>query len=177
VWGQQLFHIIKRVPEVAVQYLKILALGYIQKVNIEKFFKMCYYNNIIEKEFYMYELSIKSHFDSAHFLRNYKGQCADVHGHRFHYIVKIAGNNVNDETGLLIDFKMVKTKMVDIEERLDHKFLNHVFPFNTINPTAENLAWVIYQWMSEALDIVISEVTVFESEDCSATYRPGQIDV
>ena len=36
----------------------------------------------------MYTVSVQAHYDAAHFLRNYKGKCERLHGHR--YIVEVA---------------------------------------------------------------------------------------
>jgi 6-pyruvoyltetrahydropterin/6-carboxytetrahydropterin synthase len=125
----------------------------------------------------MYEIEVLGHFDSAHFLRGYVGSCSNIHGHSIKYKLKIAGKELNN-IGILIDFKIIKLWMKEIVETpYDHHFLNEISPFTKINPTAENLAEQIYCNISDKLQmqtngLTLIEVTVYESENCSATYRP-----
>jgi len=126
----------------------------------------------------MYQLMVRSHFDAAHFLRGYQGKCSKCHGHRFHYSVGISGETLND-LGILIDFKDVKSILKDeIEEVLDHCLLNEdVPPFDRINPTAENIAKLIYDIVNQTTASYFSEllldldwVEVYESENCGIRY-------
>lgn len=125
----------------------------------------------------MYQLTVSSDFSAAHFLRGYSGQCQYLHGHTFYYEVVLSGDKL-DELGMLIDFKDVKEYLKSsVEKQFDHASLNEVHPFiSLMNPTAENLARVIYEttqsWISNTLDkdINVDKVTVKESPECSATY-------
>ena len=120
----------------------------------------------------IYSLTIKGHFDAAHFLRGYQGKCQFLHGHTFFYEVQLEGNKL-DELGMLIDFVEVKKILKEVvEEGLDHKFLNEVFPFTELNPTAENLAKVIFEKLTwQFMDPVkIKQVTIWESQDAGVTY-------
>jgi 6-pyruvoyltetrahydropterin/6-carboxytetrahydropterin synthase len=124
----------------------------------------------------MFEISVEQTFAAGHALRNYKGRCENVHGHNFRVQVKIDGEKL-DEAGLLVDFIDVKTLMGTVIERLDHQFLNEIPPFDVKNPSAENLAEYFYQEISIHLPQTVSpvsirEVTVWETDVQSATYRP-----
>ena len=121
----------------------------------------------------MFSLCIKGHFDAAHHLRGYEGKCANNHGHRWEYEVRVSGNTVND-LGILIDFVQLKDifKSV-IDDKLDHQDLNTITPFDQINPTAENLAKWIFLELKLKLSIFsvqLTEVTVWESEKACASY-------
>ena len=35
----------------------------------------------------MFQVCVQAHFDAAHFIRNYDGNCAKLHGHRWNVIV------------------------------------------------------------------------------------------
>ncbi len=81
--------------------------------------------------------------------------------------------------GLLVDFVDIKRAMKEINEYWDHKFINDLPPFDTLNPTAENMAIWFCQQMQEKLQaglaqvpVTIKEVTVWETEKNIAVYRP-----
>jgi 6-pyruvoyltetrahydropterin/6-carboxytetrahydropterin synthase len=125
----------------------------------------------------MYKLKVKKHFDSAHFLRGYRGKCSNLHGHSWSYEIVIEGKEL-DDIGILVDFKMLKEILEEeIESLFDHTCLNDVI---NINPTAENLSKLIFDLLqsnfiilTERL-IILKEVTVWESPECSVTYRPDE---
>ena len=88
-------------------------------------------------------LTSKVEIDSSHYLRNYDGKCADLHGHR--WVVEVTVESVTDDaidsldnTGILLDFGVIKSLI----NEYDHKNLNDMPEFEDINPTAENLAIV-----------------------------------
>jgi 6-pyruvoyltetrahydropterin/6-carboxytetrahydropterin synthase len=98
----------------------------------------------------MYVVSVQSHYDSAHYLRTYKGKCENLHGHR--YVAEIAlGTEQLDDGGLAFDFVEVKKHLRELTEHLDHQNLNDLFPFTEIEPSAENQARYIYDQMKERL--------------------------
>jgi 6-pyruvoyltetrahydropterin/6-carboxytetrahydropterin synthase len=124
----------------------------------------------------MFEISVEQTFAAGHALRNYKGSCENVHGHNFKVQVKIEGERL-DEAGLLVDFIDVKRLMQGVIERLDHQFLNEIAPFDVRNPSAENIAEYFHEKMTNGLastpvPVRIREVTVWETDIQSATYRP-----
>jgi 6-pyruvoyltetrahydropterin/6-carboxytetrahydropterin synthase len=124
----------------------------------------------------MFEVSVDQTFAAGHALRNYKGRCENVHGHNFRVRVTIEGERL-DDTGLLVDFLDVKNLMQSVIGRLDHQFINDVAPFDVRNPSAENIAEYFHQEMTSGLagtpvPVRIREVTVWETDIQSATYRP-----
>ena len=114
----------------------------------------------------MYRMNVEGHFSSAHFLRNYSGKCANMHGHEWRYQVELNGKQLND-VGMLLDFGEVKRVM----EQFDHLCINDHAPFNKINPTAENLARYFFDQLSRDFGsfINVMEVTIYESTNCSAS--------
>ena len=110
---------------------------------------------------YIYLTTSEFEFDSAHYLRNYKGKCANLHGHNWKFNVTISGE-VNPKTGMLMDFKELKTIVEEkITGKYDHKCLNDVVAFN---PTAENLAKEIFWEISAELpsNIELVKVRLYE---------------
>jgi 6-pyruvoyltetrahydropterin/6-carboxytetrahydropterin synthase len=120
----------------------------------------------------------KEHFNAAHRLynpawseeKNEKvfGKCnnPNFHGHNYELIVKVVGE-VDPETGYVYDMKdlsdIIKKNILDV---FDHKNLNlDVDHFKNLNPTAENIAFVIYKILrnkiEEKFDI---KITLYETE-------------
>ena len=124
----------------------------------------------------MYEISVDETFAAAHNLRNYKGKCENLHGHNYKVRVLLTGAEL-DATGLLYDFVHLKQVIRGVLGKLDHQYLNEMAPFDTINPSAENIARHIYEETAKQLrtspdGVTVASITVWESEVTSATYRP-----
>ena len=122
----------------------------------------------------MYRVSVRKHFDAAHYLRGYRGKCEQLHGHRFESVVTIEAREL-DEIGMALDFSALKKHLGEILERFDHVCLNDISPFDKINPSSENIAALIYRELSPLLkgkEISIYSVEVWESPDCCASYIP-----
>ena len=103
-------------------------------------------------------LIVKCDFDAAHFLENYKGKCANIHGHR--WVVEVFLNVPEDED-LTIDFHDAKDIINNVLP--DHSFLNKIYSFN---PTAENLAKHIKNELKEKLPV--DHLVVWESPNSGA---------
>ncbi|HXW18212.1 MAG TPA: 6-carboxytetrahydropterin synthase QueD [Candidatus Acidoferrales bacterium] len=124
----------------------------------------------------MYEVSVDESFAAGHALRGYKGKCENVHGHNYKVRVTLAGKEL-DSVGLLYDFVHLKQVIQGVIRALDHRFLNEFAPFDSINPSAENIARYIYdeaskQMKQPANGAGISSITVWETDVTAATYRP-----
>ena len=126
----------------------------------------------------MFEVTVEETFAAGHALRNYHGKCENVHGHNYKIRAKLEGEQL-DEAGLLVDFNDVKRVLNEIIDRVDHKFLNDVAPFDTLNPSAENMARWFYEEMEKSLaaapaktDARLAEVRIWETDTSIAAYRP-----
>ena len=120
----------------------------------------------------MYEVWVRTSFSSAHHLRDYSGKCENVHGHNWVVEVSIACESLN-RIGLGIDFVEVKKKLAEVVEKLDHKDLNNLTFLKKKNPSAENIAYFIYQELKNKINssgIKLSKVIVKESENSGAGY-------
>ena len=127
----------------------------------------------------MYFLEKEFHFDSAHNLEDYQGDCANLHGHRWILKVVLSSEKLNKQ-GMVIDFKDLKKI---IEPLLpDHKYLNDFYDFN---PTAENLAKHLFEQIQLALaaysgfdsseNINLESVVLYESPGAGITYTGSQL--
>jgi len=129
-------------------------------------------------------VSRKAHFNAAH--RLYRkdwsfdkneaifGKCnnPNFHGHNYELIVSVTGE-IDNETGYVIDMKVLKDIIKsEVEDAFDHKNLNvEVAEFIDLNPTAENIAVVIYNKMKPRLDAKLDlEVTLYETPRNFVTY-------
>ncbi|MEW4925678.1 6-carboxytetrahydropterin synthase [Algibacter sp. 2305UL17-15] len=129
-------------------------------------------------------VSRKAHFNAAH--RLYRkdwsfekndatfGKCnnPNFHGHNYDLIVSVTGN-IDKETGYVIDMKVLKDIIkTEVEDAFDHKNLNIEVPeFKDLNPTAENIAVVIYNKMKPKLpDDLKLEITLYETPRNFVTY-------
>jgi len=122
-------------------------------------------------------VSRRAHFNAAH--RLYRpdwspekneaifGKCNNphFHGHNYELIVSVTGE-VDPETGYVVDVKILKDFIKsEVEDAFDHKNLNLEVPeFKEKNPTAENIAIVIYNKLKLVLDPHLDlEVTLYET--------------
>ena len=122
----------------------------------------------------MYEISVETHFDAAHYLRGYKGKCEALHGHRYRVVAMVKASQL-DDIGLAYDFTELKKHLNDILSRFDHTCLNDVPPFDKINPSAENIAATIYDELQKKLaaaPLTLSCVEAWESPQTGVTYSP-----
>jgi len=120
----------------------------------------------------MYEVTIIKSFSAAHLLAQIGGKCEELHGHNFKVEVTLAAPNLN-ESGLLIDFRVVKKWLNEILDQMDHKHLNELPYFAGINPSAENIAKYIYDQMKLKIkepQVRIARIKVWESENAVVTY-------
>lgn len=119
----------------------------------------------------MYQITVKQHFDAAHFLKGYQGKCEKLHGHRYQVVVKVIAAKT-DEIGLAYDFADLKKQLKDILDKLDHTCLNDVPPFDKINPSTENIATAIYNELKpQVKEAELKAVEVWESPDSGVEYR------
>ncbi|WP_020603851.1 6-pyruvoyl trahydropterin synthase family protein [Spirosoma spitsbergense] len=120
----------------------------------------------------------KEHFNAAHRLNNPNwsdeknarvyGKCnnPNFHGHNYDLIVQVTGP-IDPETGYVMDMKCLSDLIKEhVTDRFDHKNLNlDTDEFADLNPSAENIAIVIYtilrNKLSQGLDL---KIRLYETE-------------
>ena len=118
------------------------------------------------------------HFNAAHRLHNPAwpdeqnqrifGRCnnPNYHGHNYNLTVRLTGE-IDPETGYVYDMKrlsdLIKREVLD---RYDHRNLNlDTAEFRDLNPTAENMAVVIWQRLRPHLAAALAlSVTLYETD-------------
>lgn len=141
----------------------------------------------------MYILSTKADFDSAHFLKDYEGKCANIHGHRWTVSIDVKGKKLTETgstRGMIVDFSELKKSLRKLTKALDHSLIMEEgalkknteealsdegfriikFPFR---PTAENFAKYFYDKMTEA-GYNVAKVSVYETPNNVASFIPDE---
>jgi 6-pyruvoyltetrahydropterin/6-carboxytetrahydropterin synthase len=108
----------------------------------------------------MYVVCVEASYDSAHYLRNYKGKCERLHGH--HYVVQVAlATETLDKAGLAFDFVDVKRHLRALSEHLDHQNINDLPPFTDLEPSAENQARYFFDELKRRLPEAMAEALLY----------------
>lgn len=142
----------------------------------------------------MYILKAEHSFDSAHFLANYKGKCANIHGHRWRVEIEVQSEtlvNGGQLDGMVIDFGDLKKDVKEMADYYDHALiiqkgtmreetLNCIVQdgFNVIQvnfrPTAENFAAFFFNIMKDK-GYNVKRTTVYETPTNSAVYEESGV--
>jgi 6-pyruvoyltetrahydropterin/6-carboxytetrahydropterin synthase len=120
----------------------------------------------------IFEVFIETHFSAAHALRGYPGDCARLHGHNWIVRVSVRCREL-DETGIGIDFRVVKDHVKAVLTGLDHYNINELPPFKEVNPSSENIARYLYGELSRSLNsdrVKVAKIGVSETVDTGAWY-------
>ena len=132
----------------------------------------------------MFRVTREIRFCYGHRLLHYDGKCRHLHGHNGRAVITLEAAQL-DSLGMVVDFTRIKRVVSAwIDEALDHKMILHkddpalaylrqqgepVFVLD-VNPTAENIAKVIYDYTA-AQGFPVVEVRLWETDDSFATYR------
>ena len=131
----------------------------------------------------MFRVTREIKFCYGHRLLNYDGKCRHLHGHNGRAVVTLEAEQL-DGLGMVVDFSRLKRVVGGwINDTLDHKMILHKDdpvlaylrqqgePVHVldVNPTAENIARVIYDYAA-VQGFPVVEVRLWETEDSFATY-------
>src|SRR6478736_4189519 len=130
-------------------------------------------------------ISRKAHFNAAHRLHRKDwsfekndavfGKCnnPNFHGHNYGLTVSVTGK-IDPETGFVLDVKVLADIIrEEVEIPFDHKNLNLDVPeFADLNPTAENIAVVIWNKLRKKIESKFGlEIVLYETPRNFVTYR------
>ena len=121
----------------------------------------------------LWRLTIREEFASAHALRHYQGKCESMHGHNYAVEMVVEGRTLTPDTELVVDFTLLKKELREELALIDHQNLNELPPFDTLNPSSENLARYLYQKLKQRLKdmpVRMYSMSVGETSRQSATY-------
>jgi 6-pyruvoyltetrahydropterin/6-carboxytetrahydropterin synthase len=95
-----------------------------------------------------------------------------MHGHNWKVELEAVATSL-DDTGMGVDFKIRKAAANEVGNRLDHRYLNDLEPFTSINPTAENIAAYMYREIAAILNsdtIRVKALTLWETDRACVRY-------
>jgi 6-pyruvoyltetrahydropterin/6-carboxytetrahydropterin synthase len=92
-----------------------------------------------------------------------------LHGHNWK-VEAVAASAALDQSGMVMDFKKLKAALNAVLEKMDHKYLNRLKPFDKVNPTSENIAQYLYRQLKPGVR-GLRAVTVWENPASCATYE------
>ncbi len=133
----------------------------------------------------MYRVTRQIDFCYGHRLLNYDGKCRYLHGHNGRAVIVLEAADL-DPRGMVLDFSDIKRVVSRwIDETLDHRMILHrddplvpilqqmnepLYLLDT-NPTAENIARLIYEFTAQH-GFPVVETRLWETPHCFATYAP-----
>jgi 6-pyruvoyltetrahydropterin/6-carboxytetrahydropterin synthase len=117
----------------------------------------------------VFELVVEKHFSAAHFLPDYPGPCARLHGHNYRVRVYVRGEKLNG-AGMVADFGEIKQALMAVLDTLDHQNLNELLPFQETPPTTESIAHFIAHQITPHLSVPVHRVEVWETVGQAAIY-------
>jgi 6-pyruvoyltetrahydropterin/6-carboxytetrahydropterin synthase len=131
----------------------------------------------------VFQVTKEIHFCYGHRLLHYEGKCRYFHGHNGKVVIQLSSETL-DAKGMVRDFTEIKDILQTwIDQTLDHRMLLHekdplkatlekagepIFSM-AANPTAENIAKVIYDTAKDK-GLPVSSVTLWETPNSFATY-------
>ena len=139
------------------------------------------------KEAAIHKVTKEIHFCYGHRLLNYRGKCKDLHGHNGKVEIEVSSQSL-DRRGMVVDFGDINRIVKEwIDQVLDHKLLlaredplvpvllnlNEPLFLMDTNPTAENIAKLIYEY-AHSQGLAVTEVRLWETATSFATYRNEQ---
>ena len=120
----------------------------------------------------MWEISTETCVAAAHQLRLAPGEGERLHGHNWRIRITVRAERL-DARGFVMDFNELLPALRATVEPYEHVFLNEVHPFDDVNPTAENIARVVFDNMSAKINddrVRVVRLEVWENDVCAASY-------
>jgi 6-pyruvoyltetrahydropterin/6-carboxytetrahydropterin synthase len=132
----------------------------------------------------MFQVARQIDFCYGHRLLNYDGKCRYLHGHNGRAVITIEADRLDDR-GMVMDFSDIKQVVAGwIDRELDHRMILHRDdpaiavlqqlgePLHLVdfNPTAENIARIIYEFAASQ-KFPVTQVELWETPNSVARYR------
>lgn len=124
-----------------------------------------------------FTVRVSARFESAHYLRTYRGVAEPLHGHSYKVEAElVAAAGGTDEDAIAVDFVAAKRALETIARRLDYGCINDIPPFTEINPSAENIAEWFHDQLGTALageGAIVKTITIWEGPHNAVVFEPA----
>jgi len=119
----------------------------------------------------LYEITVIQRFNAGHRLPCPGEGWEQMHDHAWRVEATARCRDL-DSAGMAVDFRFFKAILEEVLGGLDGCCLNETPPFDTLPPSAENVAHYIFTMMDRLMgnQADLHRITVWESEDCSAAF-------
>jgi 6-pyruvoyltetrahydropterin/6-carboxytetrahydropterin synthase len=121
-----------------------------------------------------YIVSTEIEFSASHELHGFEGGCERMHGHNWVVRAYYEFEKLDDR-GVTVDYMELKQALNDaILPHFDHRHLNDVAAFSSINPTSENIAAEIFRLCAEQVGVAngtLVEIELWETPADMVRYR------
>ena len=118
-----------------------------------------------------YQISAVARFSASHQLRLYDGSLEPLHGHNWVATARVAATKL-DAIGVVMDFHELERLLAELCQPMHNRHLNDLPAFETLNPSAENVAGTIGKNLMLPQGVWLVSVEVQETPDCRALYLP-----
>lgn len=124
----------------------------------------------------MFTVRQTCYFSAAHILIGYPAGCERLHGHNYRVIVEVCAYEL-DKLGMVMDYVDIEKVAYMYINKLDHRFLNEIEPFDKINPTTENIAHWLYKNIAPDIKtsqnnrVFLKSITIWETDHNSVIYQ------
>ena len=117
----------------------------------------------------MHTISKEFHFSSAHQLHGMPDShpCSRLHGHN--YVLKLFLKGEPDAIGFVQDYRELDKVKKFVDDVLDHKFLNDVFPAH--NTTVENMCKILFDIFKQDYPLLFA-IEMSETPKTNCRYEP-----
>lgn len=119
-----------------------------------------------------YELTVTGEFAAAHRLRMYDGAYEPLHGHNWRVEALYEAVEL-DRIGVAADFTELRRQVQAAAAGLHDRYLNEIPRLAELNPSAENVARLMYETLAPQAPsgVRLRRVRVWETSDCAAAYE------
>lgn len=117
----------------------------------------------------MFENSVSIDFTAIHAICGQSGPIEESHEHKWRCEATFVTSKL-DQSGMAIDFRIVKNALMEISKFIDGKNLNNISQFSGKSVSAETVALYFYEELSKIFGKQLKNVTVWEDNDRRVTY-------
>ncbi|RME45564.1 MAG: hypothetical protein D6791_10405, partial [Chloroflexi bacterium] len=125
----------------------------------------------------VYELRVDVFFEARHFV-TLEGESGPIHPHSYRMQLRCRSTQLKQEGHVVVGFRELRQSAEEVVGAYNNRLLNNLPQFETMQPTTENLAVVLYRELRQALadfSVELSSITLWESPTEAVTYTEAAL--